>query len=276
MMTMKKRFRFLFFAVAFLCSAAVKASRVDTIKVRSAKMDRDIPVVVVVPDLALHGQRVPTVYLLHGAGNNHFCWLDIKPELREMADRDGVMVVCPNGELSWYWDSPINPKSQFETFVAKELVRYIDRHYPVINDRKARAITGLSMGGQGSLWLAFHHKDVFGAAGSTSGGVDIRPFAGNWGMNEQLGDIKDNKVRWDAFALINQVHLVKNGELALIIDCGYQDFFYKVNLAFHEALLKQGVMHDFYVREGAHCHDYWRNSIDYQWLFFTKFFAQRK
>ena len=272
---MKNKFCLLLL-VALLCQfVAAQAARVDTILVRSAKMDRDIPVVVVVPDQAWKGTKVPALYLLHGAGDNHFAWLKIKPELKAMADRDGVLVVCPYGELSWYWDSPVNPKSQFETFVAKELVHYVDRHYPTISDRKARAITGLSMGGQGSLWLAFHHKDVFGAAGSTSGGVDIRPFAGNWGMNAQLGDIKKNKVRWDAFALINQIHLIKNGELALIVDCGYQDFFYKVNLAFHEALLKHGIMHDFYVREGGHCHAYWNNSIDYQWIFFTKFFARR-
>ena len=39
-----------------------------------------------------------------------------------------------------------------------------------------RAISGLSMGGHGALWSAIRHKDVFGAAGSMSGGVDIRPF----------------------------------------------------------------------------------------------------
>ena len=34
------------------------------------------------------------------------------------------------------------------------------------------------------------HKDVFGAGGSTSGGVDIRPFPNNWEMKKQLGEGK--------------------------------------------------------------------------------------
>ena len=48
-------------------------------------------------------------------------------------------------------------------------------HISAIPEKRGRAITGLSMGGHGALWNAIRHKDVFGAAGSTSGGVDIRP-----------------------------------------------------------------------------------------------------
>ena len=262
--------------VVLFCCMTAQAAHIDTLLVRSAKMDRDIEVLVVVPDRAINGEAVPTLYLLHGAGDDAFGWLHIQPDLPQMADKDGVLVVCPNGEQSWYWDSPLNPKSQFETFVSTELVDYIDRKYPTINDRRARAITGLSMGGQGSLWVAFHHKDVFGAAGSTSGGLDIRPFPDSWGMKKQLGSIEENRERWDDYAMINQIGRIENGELALIIDCGYQDFFYKVNCAFHEALLQHGIMHDFLVREGKHNHAYWRNSIRYQWLFFTRYFAQQK
>ena len=69
---------------------------------------------------------LPTLYLLHGHGGNAFTWPTIKPELPQMADRDGIIVVCPDGEASWYWDSPLRPESQFETFVARELDR-LDR-----------------------------------------------------------------------------------------------------------------------------------------------------
>lgn len=273
---MKHSFQLLVLALMWLCPAVADAARVDTLQVRSAKMGRDIPVVVVVPDAAVHGETVPVLYLLHGAGDNENSWLQIQPELPAMADRDSVLVVCPDGELSWYWDSPINAESQFETFVARELVAYVDGHYPTVRDRRARAVSGLSMGGQGSMWLAFHHKEVFGAAGSTSGGLDIRPFAKNWGMEKQLGKQEENRERWEAYAMVNQVDRIKNGDLALIIDCGYQDFFFQVNCDFHEALLQRGIMHDFIVREGCHNHSYWRNSIRYQWLFFTRYFSKSR
>ena len=63
----------------------------------------------------------------------------------------------------------------------------MDGHYRTLPSREKRAITGLSMGGHGALWLAIRHQDVFGAAGSTSGGLDIRPFPDNWDMKEQIG-----------------------------------------------------------------------------------------
>ena len=43
------------------------------------------------------------------------------------------------------------------------------------------------MGGQGALFLAFRHQDIFGAAGSMSGGLDIRPFPLNWGVKRKVG-----------------------------------------------------------------------------------------
>ena len=66
--------------------------------------------------------------------------------------------------------------SAMKLFISSELVKYIDEHYKTIADRKGRAITGLSMGGHGAMWNAIRHKDMFGASGSTSGGMDIRPF----------------------------------------------------------------------------------------------------
>ena len=88
-----------------------------------------------------------------------------------------MIIVCPDGGFgSWYWDSPVDAGSQYETYVSNELVTWIDSKYKTIKTRKGRAITGLSMGGQGALYLAFRHQDIFGAAGSMSGGVDIRPF----------------------------------------------------------------------------------------------------
>ena len=66
-------------------------------------------------------------------------------------------------------DSPVNPGSQYETFVSDELIKAIDAKYATIRAREGRGITGLSMGGHGGLYLGFRHQDVFGVAGSMSG-----------------------------------------------------------------------------------------------------------
>ena len=250
------------------------AAQVDTLSVRSESMRKGIKTIVVVPDVAKE-RACPTVYLLHGFGGNYKTWLQIKPELPRIADRMGFVFVCPDGAGSWYWDSPRNPDVRYETFISTELVRFVDARYNTIKERSGRAITGLSMGGHGAMWNAIRHSEVFGAAGSTSGGLDIRPFPKSWEMYKQLGARDEHPDVWDTHTVINLVPGLENGRLALIVDCGYGDFFFDVNQKFHEALLERGIDHDFLVRPGEHNNTYWCNSIDYQLLFFQKYFEGR-
>lgn len=258
-------------------AAPFYAAKVDTLMVKSSAMNKEIQVVVVSPDVALGNQAVacPVLYLLHGFGGNALSWVGLKKELPRIADEKGMIFVCPDGADSWYWDSPTNPAYRYETFVSKELVQFVDKSYKTVPERQARAIAGLSMGGHGALWNAIRHKETFGAAGSMSGGVDIRPFPQNWNMAKQLGEFAHNKKRWDEHTVINQIDQIENGDLALIIDCGEGDFFLNVNKDLHNRLLARKIQHDFISRPGGHTGAYWSNSIDYQILFFDKFFKKK-
>ncbi|NDV55103.1 esterase family protein [Parabacteroides sp. 52] len=258
----------------FFFSASLQAAIVDTLQVESHMMHKPIEVIVIAPQN--QESPSPVIYLLHGYSGNAQTWIGMRPDLPEIADKQHLTFVCPDGNNSWYWDSPQDPSYCYETFVSKELVSYIDSHYATIKAKEARAITGLSMGGHGALWLAFRHTDVFGAAGSTSGGVDIRPFPKNWEMRKHLGEWAENKEVWDKHTVINLVDQLKKGDLALIIDCGYDDFFFDVNTHFHARLVANKIDHDFLVRPGGHTAAYWKNSIDYQILFFQKFFSKEK
>ena len=271
---MKKRI-FTLLSLVLIIIGQAYAYRIDTLAIRSHKMDRNIEVVTVIPHKALSGTPCPVLYLLHGFSGNAHSWLNINKDLPSMADADNIIIVCPDGENSWYWDSPLVGNSQFETFVSSELVSYIDSTYPTIATRRSRAITGLSMGGHGALWLSLRHKDVFGACGSTSGGVDIRPFPKNWKMNVQLGNMEENKDRWTEHTVMSQLDKIKDGDLAIIFDCGVQDFFFQVNNTLHQELLKRNISHDYITRPGKHNLPYWNNSITYQWLFFSKFFKSK-
>lgn len=274
-MLLKKHF--LLFGILLIVALAAKASKVDTLMVRSISMKKDVQVIVVAPDIATKegGMPCPVIYLLHGYGGDATSWLTIKPELSKIADEKGLIFVCPDGKNNWYWNSPKNPMVKYETFISSELVKYIDKYYKTIANRKGRAITGLSMGGHGALWNAFRHQSVFGAAGSTSGGVDIRPFPKNWEMIKQLGELTSNRKLWDEHTVINQIDLLTDGNLAIIIDCGVNDFFLEVNKNFHQCLLNKKISHDFILRPGAHNANYWNNSIDYQILFFQKYFKKQ-
>lgn len=258
-----------------LACLSLQAAKVDTLSVYSKSMKKDIKIVAIRPDIATKGEKCPVVYLLHGYSGKAQTWLDVRPDLPEIADRDGIIFVCPDGNYdSWYWDSPIVKESCYETFISKELIEYTDKNLNAIPDRSKRAITGLSMGGHGAMWNAIRHQDVFGAVGSTSGGMDIRPFPNNWGMNKYLGERDKNLEVWNNHTVINQLDRLKDGDLAIIIDCGVDDFFFGVNKALHERLLQQKVGHDFILRPGAHNSKYWNNSIGYQIKFFKKFFEK--
>ena len=265
---------FLFVFLLQVAAFSVQAARVDTVFVKSPSMNKDVKVVYILPDKAVakNPQACPAVYLLHGYGGNARTWIGIRPELPQIADEKGIIFVCPDGKNSWYWDSPKDPSYRYETFISSELVNYTDTHYAAIPEKRGRAITGLSRGGHGKLWNAIRHKDVFGAAGSTSGGVDIRPFPNNWEMKKQLGELTANEAIWNNHTVINQVDKLANGDLALIIDCGESDFFLEVNKELHKRLLAYKIDHDFITRPGGHTGTYWNNSIDYQILFFSKFF----
>lgn len=242
-------------------------------KVYSESMKKDIPVSVITPDSYEQDKAFPVVYILHGHSDNHRAWVDKTP-VKELADQYDMIVVTPDGGFdSWYFDSKFVADYQYETFVSKELVQFIDNNFKTIKDRSARAITGQSMGGHGALHTAFKHQDVFGIAGSMSGGVDIRPFPENWNIAARLGSYSEYPENWEKNTVINLTHLLQPDSLKFVIDCGSDDFFYEVNCNLHAKLLKEGIPHDFYSRPGGHTWSYWRNSIKYQMLFFHNCFT---
>ncbi|MBB4036449.1 S-formylglutathione hydrolase FrmB [Dysgonomonas hofstadii] len=271
---MKKRLDVLVFLLAFALSA-VYGQTVDTIAVFSQKMNRDIKNVVVLPEgyNKSDNKKYPVLYLLHGHGGKYDGWINhTKKTLPRDATKWQMIIVCPDGQNSWYWDSPVDPKMQFDTYVSSELVDYIDKNYNTVASPKGRAVTGFSMGGHGGLWLGINHPDVFGACGSMSGGVDIRPFPNNWNMKDRLGSYKQNVKVWDDHTVITQLDKIEPNSLAIVIDCGKDDFFYKVNEELHKEMLYRNILHDYIIRPGAHNHEYWNNAIDYQMMFFSKFF----
>lgn len=248
---------------------------VDTVTVYSERMDKQVKNIVILPkdyNSNIHN-KYPVVYLLHGYSANYGTWLNvIKKNLPELATIHNFIIVCPDGANSWYWDSPIDKKSVYDAYISSELISYIDSEYRTIKLNTSRAITGFSMGGHGALWLTMEHPDIFGACGSMSGGVDIRPFPRNWGIYRLIGSYNTNKLLWDKYTVFTNVEKLKNKSNSIIIDCGESDFFLDVNEKFHQKLLEQNISHVYITSEGSHKPSYWRKAIDQQLKFFSKYF----
>ena len=254
------------------CIAGVFAANVDTVCTYSGAMQKEIKAVVVTPRDYSLDKKYPVFYLLHGYSGNYASWggTDV---VRQIADTYNMLVVCPDGAYgSWYLDSPMDSTFKYETYIAKELIQWMDAHYKTIASRQGRAISGLSMGGHGALYLAFRHQDIFGACGSMSGGVDIRPFPNNWDLAKRLGAQRDFPERWEQYTVIGLLHLLIPNSLKIIIDCGTEDFFFEVNEKLHRELCYRNIPHDYISRPGAHNWEYWKNAVMYQALFFSEFF----
>ncbi|MDP4239791.1 MAG: alpha/beta hydrolase family protein [Bacteroidota bacterium] len=264
----------LLLAALFICTVVFsRVQVVDTVSVFSSKMKKEVKNVIILPENYSARRHYPVVYLLHGYSDNYAKWVKTIPVIKAIATARQLILVCPDGGYSsWYFDSPIDSTCQYESYITKDLLHYVDTHYSTIPERSQRAITGLSMGGHGALYLAIRHKDLFGNAGSMSGGVDLRSSPKLFDISKRIGSIELHPDEWDNRSVVNMVNGLKNNELNLIIDCGVSDFFYQINAGLHRRLMALNIDHDYIERPGEHNWQYWANSIQYQLMFFDRCF----
>lgn len=271
-----KRILFFLILVLYFCSSSFAA--IDTVSIYSNSMFKNVKCVVVTPsNYKTSRDRFPVVYLLHGFSGSYRDWVTNDVNIQKLADQYQLMIVCPDGAYgSWYFDSPINLTLHYETNVAIEIPAYIDSLYHTIKDRKARAITGLSMGGHGGLFLGFRHADFFGACGSMSGALDVSQITHGYDVEKSLGDTIINRQNYLDWSVINVIEKYPKDSIAIIMDCGTEDFIVDMSRRTHEKMLKLSIPHDYTERPGKHDWDYWNNAIQYQLLFFHNFFKKGK
>jgi S-formylglutathione hydrolase FrmB len=133
-------------------------------------VDRDVLVFLPPSYARQKSRRYPVVYALHGysigaeqwAGEIHV------PQTIEGAFARGaqeMIVVLPDSKTlhngSMYSSSVTT--GDFEQFIARDLVTYIDAHYRTLPDRLSRGLVGHSMGGYGATRIGMKHADVFGS-----------------------------------------------------------------------------------------------------------------
>ncbi|MBA9072258.1 S-formylglutathione hydrolase FrmB [Flavobacterium gossypii] len=277
----------LLLVVFFLLSGlASQAAKVDTLAIPSTAMGKTYNAAVVLPNSYSKSKtKYPVMYLLHGAYGHFRDWLKSTPNkmtVKDLADQYDIIIVMPEGEtFSFYLDSPVNKGSQFETYITKEVVQKIDQTYRTIHEKKGRVITGLSMGGHGALYLATKHPDLYAAAGSMSGAVDMGTMK-NMGVDapERIDKLMEPvfgpegapQEVYAAHAVLNMVDKMKANALPLIIDCGVDDFLIGPNRELHRRLVYGKVSHEYTERPGAHTWEYWENALPYHALFFSKIF----
>lgn len=132
--------------------------------------DREV-FVVLPPSYARNPKRrYPVVYALHGYSIGAQQWMgEIHvPQVIEGGMAQGareMIYVFPDSKTvhngSMYSSSATT--GDFETFISRDLVAYVDSHYRTLPTRESRGLVGHSMGGYGATRIGMKHADVFGA-----------------------------------------------------------------------------------------------------------------
>ncbi len=121
------------------------------------------------------GRRYPVLYMLHGFTDNESKWFGweehwinlhavIDSALAEGETKE-MIVVMPNAynrfKGSMYSSSVTI--GDWETFISKELVGYIDTNYRTLPKAESRGLAGHSMGGYGTIRLGMKYPEVWSA-----------------------------------------------------------------------------------------------------------------
>ncbi len=283
---MKKAYSILlfFFSISFAGLA-----QVDTIEVYSKAMDKSLKAAVVKPEsYDKNAAPLPSVYVLHGGSGSFTDWHDKVTEpglLEKLANQYNVLIITPGvGPSSYYYDSPLLDSVRYETYMTKELIPFVNQNYNTIKEREGRAITGLSMGGHGAMMISAKNPELFIAAGSMSGvmNIDYRMWEVDESFRNRIKEgqkIALGEINYEApfteYTAVGLVDKMKENGIALLIDCGVDDFLIATNRQIHSLLLGKGVPHEYTERPGAHTWEYWTEALPVHMLFIDRVFKKQ-
>jgi enterochelin esterase-like enzyme len=139
-------------------------------------VDRDAVVVLPPSYRTSPHRRYPVVYALHGYSIGARQWIQEihVPQTVQDAFAKGVpemIVVLPDSKTAYggsFYSRSVTV-GDFETYVTRDVVDFIDGHYRTIRSRLSRGLVGHSMGGYGAARLGMRHPDVYSALYIMSG-----------------------------------------------------------------------------------------------------------
>jgi S-formylglutathione hydrolase FrmB len=139
-------------------------------------------------------RRFPLLLLLHGHGDSYSSWMAPNHgDLPALAPGLPAIVVMPEGAQGWYtdwWDGGARGSDgrAWESFYLDQLLPLIQRRLRILPGRRYHAVAGLSMGGEGAIYLGEQRPDYFGTVATFSGVLSILRPEWPTGFNTQGQD----------------------------------------------------------------------------------------
>jgi enterochelin esterase-like enzyme len=226
------------------------------------------------PGYDISQRSYPILYLLHGGGDDQTGWVQFG-EVLVIADKainegkaTAMIIVMPDANTGKRgYANDVTGSWRYEDFFFQEFMPYIEKTYRIKAEKRYRAVSGLSMGGDGTFTYALHHPELFSSACPLSAGTGpltmedakIRLKKENPGISDTLITAYFN--RQSVLALINNMADSLKKSVRWYIDCGDDDFLYEGNSLVHIAMRKKEIPHEFRMRDGGHNWTYWRAAL---------------
>ena len=245
-----------------------------SMKSKILNMDRKFAIYLP-PDFETSQRSYPVLYLLHGAGDDQTGWvqfgevLHITDEAINAGNATPMIIVMPDANTGRRgYVNDIKGEWRYEDFFFQEFMPYIEKKYRIKEEKRYRAISGLSMGGEGTFIYALHHPELFSSACPLSAATgpksveelkNYRLWGTAGGITET--DQKAYFYRYSVLSLIDSIPDNQKNAVRWYIDCGDDDFLYEGNSLVHIAMRQKEIPHEFRIRDGAHNWTYWRASL---------------
>jgi S-formylglutathione hydrolase FrmB len=261
---------FLLLIGSIFAPSALAAGRTECRSVPSKMLQHPVAYCVFLPPSydADKTRQFPILYFLHGLGENAQTLLDaggwnIIENLWEQKQIGEFLIATPSAGRSFYIDS-LDGRVRYEDFFIREFLPFIESHYRIRADRRDRGITGISMGGYGSLRFAFRYRQLFSSVSAHSAALVARlPHVQSSSpqqeaLSRMLGTAFGSPFDRAFWNRNNPFTLVENGArpegMKIYFDCGTEDIFgFDAGAqSFHDLLVAKKIPHEFHLYPGGH------------------------
>ncbi|HWZ23980.1 MAG TPA: alpha/beta hydrolase family protein [Verrucomicrobiae bacterium] len=281
----------LLICVVFLPRQALAAGRVECNSLSSKILARAVSYCIVLPRSfdADKARTFPVLYFFHGLGDNeqffvHSGAWNLLEDMRDKGELKDFLIATPDARSTFYINAR-DGKERYEDFLLQEFFPYVEKHYRAAAGRSNRAISGISMGGYGALYLAFRHPQLFSSVSAHSAAlIDKLPnfLAGalpNSPRARVLGDAFGNPpdpVFWQAHNPIVIARTANLAHLNIYFDCGDRDDFgFEAGaIALDKVLTSRQIPHEFHIYPGRHDASYFAEHLPGSLEFHSRHFPK--
>jgi S-formylglutathione hydrolase len=212
----------------------------------------------------------PLLYFLHGGNGNGKDFLaGMRPNF-ELLWKEGrlppIVVVAPSVKRSFYMDFK-DGSQKWESLLLGPFLEHVRTTYRVIPERRGLYLCGVSMGGMGSLRMAFKYPGLFAGVASLEPGIepvlaykDIELEDRFWRGEDLFEQIFGKPVDAGYWAANNPANIaIKNKDSiisshpGIYLECGDEDSFnlHRGTEFLHRILRDNGILHEYHLVRGA-------------------------